>query len=263
MGITIFQVDAFTSEPFSGNPAGVCILDGPADELWMQAIAKEMNIAETAFLYKEGATYNLRWFTPTVEVDLCGHATLASAHILWEAGVLKHGEKAVFDTKSGILTALKKGEMIELNFPREEAGDANAPEFLLDALGVEPIYIGRNRFDYLIELKTEKEIRNLDPDFTLLKKVQTRGVIVTSVSDSLSYDFVSRFFAPLAGIDEDPATGSAHCVLGPYWENKLGKKELRAYQASPRGGEICARMEGEGVILSGSAVTVLKCELVA
>lgn len=263
MGITIFQVDAFTSEPFSGNPAGVCILEKPAEEGWMQAVAAEMNIAETAFLYREGELFNLRWFTPEIEVDLCGHATLASAHVLWETGVLAKDQKAVFDTRSGILTAEDTGEMIELDFPREEADEAPAPEYLLEALGVKPLYIGRNRFDYLIEVGSEKEVRALKPDFTLLKKVQTRGVIVTSVSDSGSYDFVSRFFAPLTGVDEDPATGSAHCCLGPYWEKKLGKKEFKAYQASSRGGEINVRVDGDRVMLGGKAVTVLRCELVS
>lgn len=261
MGITIFQVDAFTSEPFSGNPAGVCILERPADEEWMQAVAAEMNIAETAFLFKKDETYNLRWFTPTIEVDLCGHATLASAHILWETGVLPKDQKAVFDTRSGILTAVNAGDMIELNFPREEADDNAAPEYLLESLTVKPLYVGKNRFDYIIEVANEKEVRSLKPDFTLLKKVQTRGVIVTSVSGSGSYDFVSRFFAPLTGVDEDPGTGSAHCCLGPYWEKKLGKQEFKAYQASSRGGEIYVRTDGDRVVLGGSALTVLRCEL--
>lgn len=263
MGITIFQIDAFTSEPFGGNPAGVCLLEKPADEAWMKAVAAEMNIAETAFLFKKGEIYNLRWFTPTVEVDLCGHATLASAHILWETGVLPKDDRAVFDTRSGILTAVKRGDMIELDFPREEADEASATEYLLESLSLEPLYVGKNRFDYIIEVSSEKEVRALEPDFTLLKKVPTRGVIVTSVSDSPDYDFISRFFGPATGVNEDPATGSAHCCLGPYWEKKLGKKEFKAYQASPRVGEIYVRTDNDRVVLGGNAVTVLRCELVA
>ena len=262
MELDIYQVDAFTGKPFSGNPAGVCVLDGPADEGWMQSVAREMNIAETAFLYIQGEHYNLRSLTPAVEVDLCGHATLASAHVLWETGVLSRAGKAVFETKSGILTAVDTGDMIELDFPREEASEAPAPENLLEAISVKPLYIGKNRFDYLIELASEEEVRGLEPDFALLKKVPARGVIVTSVSESQEYDFVSRFFGPASGIDEDPATGSAHCCLGPYWQGRLGKREFNAYQASPRGGEIYVRMDGDDrVILGGRAVTVLKCEL--
>ncbi len=265
MGITIYQVDAFTDIPGKGNPAGVCILGEPADAGWMQNVAREMNLPETAYLYKDYKYkdgYNLRWFTPTTEVELCGHATLASAHILWETGRLRPGEGALFHTRSGLLTASKKDGRMELDFPREDAEDAPMPERLSDALGIEPLYVGKNRFDYILELGSETEVRELHPDFKLLKKVPARGVIVTSVSDTPEYDFVSRFFAPLSGIDEDPVTGSAHCCLGPYWEKSLGKSEFAAYQASERGGEVYVRVEGDRVVLGGKAVTVLKCETV-
>ena len=261
MGTVIYQVNAFTGVPFTGNPAGVCVLDGPADSGWMQKVATEMNLPETAFLYPEQGGFNLRWFSPVIEVELCGHATLASAHVLWETGALKRGARASFDTRSGLLTAKKAGGRIELDFPREEAGDAPVPDHLMGALGVEPVYVGRNRFDYLLELGSEAELRGLTPDVSLLREVQCRGIIVTSLPDSPEYDFISRFFAPSAGIDEDPVTGSAHCCLGPYWEKKLGKSEFNAYQASDRGGDVYVRVEGDRVILGGEAVTVLKSEL--
>ncbi len=261
MGLTVYQVDAFTSEPFKGNPAGVCILDGPAGEEWMQSVALEMNLAETAFLYPSGERYKLRWFTPTVEVDLCGHATLASAHVLWETGQLGRENKAEFDTRSGLLTAWTENGAIEMDFPMDESKECALPAELARALGVKPLYTGKAAFDYILELESENEVLELKPDFDLLKKAPMRGVMVTSVSSSDKYDFVSRFFAPGSGIDEDHATGSAHCCLGPYWEKRLGKSGLRAYQASPRGGEILVRTEGERVVLGGNAVTVLKCEL--
>ena len=263
MSIVIHQINAFTDKPFAGNPAGVCVLEKPANELWMQSVAREMSLPETAFLYREdGNNYNLRWFTPTVEADLCGHATLASAHVLWETGALEPDKEAMFDTRSGILSASKKKDRIELDFPKEEAEVSPVPDNLAEALGAKPIYAGKNRFDYILELGSEKEVREIQPDFNLLKKVPMRGVIVTSVSDSPDYDFVSRFFAPSAGIDEDPVTGSAHCCLGPYWEKRLKKSEFYAYQASDRGGELSVRIDGERVILGGHAVTVLECELV-
>lgn len=262
MSLTIYQVDAFTSVPFKGNPAGVCILDGPAGEEWMQSVALEMNLAETAFLYRSGERYNLRWFTPTVEVDLCGHATLASAHVLWETGLLAHNCKAEFDTRSGLLTAWADNGAIEMDFPKDEEKECDLPVELGQALGVKPLYTGRATFDYILELESENAVEGLKPDFDLLKKVPMRGVMVTSLTDSDKYDFVSRFFAPSAGINEDHATGSAHCCLGPYWEKRLGKKELRAYQASPRGGELSVRTKGDRVVLGGNAVTVLRCELI-
>lgn len=262
MGIPIFQVDAFTNRPFSGNPAAVCIVDEPKDELWMQDVAKEMNLSETAFLKREGEGFNLRWFTPTVEVDLCGHATLASAHILWEDGYMRPDKQVKFYTRSGILTAERNGDWIELDFPTEPEEEADAPSELIKALGIRPIYVGKNRFDYLVEVDSEETVQNLKPDLPLLAKVKTRGIIVTSRSSSKGYDFVSRFFAPRVGINEDPVTGSAHCCLGPFWKSRLKKDEFTAYQASSRGGVVRVRVNGDRVYLSGQAVTVLHGELV-
>lgn len=252
-----YQVDAFTDRPFSGNPAGVCILDSILDDNQMQKIAAEMNLSETAFLLKEGEGYNLRWFTPTVEVDLCGHATLASAHILWKEGYISDNHEAKFFTKSGLLSASKIEDWIELNFPNEPATMTLPPEGLMEALGIEADFVGKNRFDYIVEVESEKTVRDLRPNNTLLSKVPARGVIVTSVSETSEFDFVSRFFAPGAGIDEDPVTGSAHCCLGPYWMERLGKKEFTAYQASARGGIVKVEVKNNRVLLKGQAVTVL------
>lgn len=257
----IYQVDAFADRIFKGNPAGVCILPEAADEQWMQDVAMEMNLSETAFLYRQGEDFNLRWFTPVTEEDLCGHATLASAHILWETGVLPIEQEAVFFTKSGRLTAKKDGEYIVLNFPSEEDTKMDVPEDLKNALGVPAVYTGRNRLDYIVEVETEEIVRELKPDMEMLKRLHTRGVIVTSRSTSPEYDFVSRFFAPGEGISEDPVTGSAHCCLGPYWQKRLGKVELLAYQASKRGGALRVKMEGDRVLIGGKAITVFCAEL--
>lgn len=261
MASPIFQVDAFTDKPFLGNPAGVCILSEPKDATWMQYVAMEMNLSETAFLYKTGDGFNLRWFTPSTEVDLCGHATLASAHILWEMGYLNQNELARFNTKSGLLTASKRDIWIELNFPSEPPTEATAPNEIIDALKVTPKYTGKNRFDYLIEVCSEETVRSILPDFNLLKDAPVRGVIVTSLARGNQYDFVSRFFAPAVGVNEDPVTGSAHCCLGPYWRGRLNKDELLAYQASKRGGIVKVRVKDDRVYLGGQAVTVLKGEL--
>jgi PhzF family phenazine biosynthesis protein len=262
MGQPIVQVDAFTDRPFAGNPAGVCVLDGPADPGWMQHVAREMNLAETAFLYKDADEYHLRWFTPAIEVDLCGHATLASAHVLWSEGYLAPGEQARFQTLSGLLTAGQRGDWIELDFPAEPASPVAAPERLLGALGVEPVNVGRNRMDIIVEVASEAIVRGAQPDMGILGTVPTRGVIVTSRSAAPDYDFVSRFFAPAAGIPEDPVTGSAHCCLAPYWAERLGKDELVGYQASARGGIVRVRLAGDRVKLLGQAVTVIRGELV-
>ncbi len=262
MAQKIYQVDSFTDRPFAGNPAGVCILPEARSEKWMQNVAREMNLAETAFLVKQSDGHNLRWFTPAVEVDLCGHATLASAHILWETGQLPVNQEAHFHTKSGLLTARQDGKLIEMNFPATPATSAEAPPGLLQALGVDAKYVGKSRFDYLIEVEPEDTVRGLTPDFGQIKQLPVRGIIVTSQTKSDGYDFVSRFFAPAAGIDEDPVTGSAHCTLGPFWAGRLGKKGLTGYQASSRGGTVRVRVDGERVHLGGQAVTVLAGELV-
>jgi PhzF family phenazine biosynthesis protein len=261
MGLAIFQVDAFTDKPFAGNPAAVCILPEPCEARWMQSVAAEMNLSETAFLLKETDGFNLRWFTPTLEVDLCGHATLASAHVLWEAGYVEPDQQARFWTRSGLLTAEREGDWIELDFPAEPETPATAPSGLARALGVAPTYVGKNRFDYLVEMDSEETVRNLQPDFALLREIPARGIMVTSRATTRGYDFVSRFFAPRAGINEDPVTGSAHCCLGPFWSTRLGKSEFLAYQASGRGGVVRVRMSGHRVHLGGQAVTVLRGEL--
>lgn len=271
MGVRLVQVDAFTDRAFAGNPAAVCLLPAARDERWMQDVAREMNLSETAFLVRQADGYHLRWFTPAVEVDLCGHATLASAHALWELGELKPGVQARFHTRSGLLTAEQKDGWIEMDFPAEPAQPAAAPPDLARALGARPTYVGKNRFDYLVELESEEVVRSLRPDFTQLARVTARGVIVTSHAATPQWDFVSRFFAPQSGIAEDPVTGSAHCCLGPYWEQKLNKAEFVAYQASARGGVVRVRLvpdracpEGppRRVKLGGQAVTVLRGELV-
>ncbi len=262
MGIRIVQVDAFTDKPFAGNPAAVCVLSERRDDHWLQDVAREMNLSETAFLWKREDGFDLRWFTPAMEVDLCGHATVASAHVLWEDDHLPQGVQARFHTRSGLLTADRLGEWLELDFPAKAEEPAETPAGLREALGVVPKYVGRNQFDYLVELDSEAALRGLKPNFTQLGTLPVRGVIVTSRSDSPQFDFVSRFFAPAAGINEDPVTGSAHCCLGPFWSNRLKKKEMLAYQASARGGVIRVRVNGDRVHLGGQAVTVLRGELI-
>jgi PhzF family phenazine biosynthesis protein len=260
--LPIYQVDAFTEKPFSGNPAAVCLLSESRDSAWMQNVAREMNLSETAFLQKEADGYNLRWFTPAVEVDLCGHATLASAHILWETGLLSPQEQARFHTRSGLLTAECRGGEIELNFPAKPEEPAAPPSDLATALGVKPRYTGRSKFDYLVEVESEDTVRGLTPDFSLLKSLAIRGTVVTSRASTAGFDFVSRFFAPAVGVNEDPVTGSAHCTLGPFWSKRLGKSDLYAYQASPRGGTLRVTVAGDRVFLAGKAVTVLRGEWV-
>ena len=265
MSLRIVQVDAFASRPFSGNPAAVCVLPAPQDERWMQDVAREMNLAETAFLLPENEGYRLRWFTPTVEVALCGHATLASAHVLWEEGRLPAGRQARFHTQSGLLTADRRGEWIELDFPATPPASAPAPPGLATALGegVTPRWVGRSKFDYLVELDSEDAVRSLKPDLAALERVDARGIIVTSRATTPGFDFVSRFFAPRSGVPEDPVTGSAHCALTPFWSERLDRTEMTAYQASPRGGVIRVRLAGDRVTLAGQAVTVLRGELLS
>lgn len=265
----IYQVDAFTDRPFAGNPAAVCLLAGPADETWMRHVAREMNLSETAFLHplSPGANdFQLRWFTPTVEVDLCGHATLATAHILWETGVLAEDVEARFHTRSGLLTARRLDGWIELNFPATPPEPCPAPDGLAAALGVEPLSVGRSKFDYLVEVDSTAAVTALEPDFTRLRSLPVRGIIVTAANDGgldEPFDFVSRFFAPAAGVDEDPVTGSAHCTLAPFWAARLGKPKMTAYQASARGGVVRVELLGDRVALQGQAVTVLRAELLA
>jgi PhzF family phenazine biosynthesis protein len=263
--LPLLQVDAFTDQPFAGNPAAVCLLPAARDAAWMHLVAREMNLPETAFLVPraERDGFDLRWFTPTVEVDLCGHATLAAAHALWQIGKLATDVVARFHTKSGVLTATYQGEWIELDFPATVDEPAEAPAGLADALGVTPRYVGRSRFDYLVEVERESTVSELVPDMALLRKLPVRGVIVTSKATTPGWDFVSRFFAPAAGVDEDPVTGSAHCCLTPFWSPRLGKTSMVARQVSARGGTLRVRLDGDRVRLAGQAVTVLRGELLA
>ncbi len=264
MPLPIYTVDAFTERPFAGNPAAVCVLERERDASWMQTLAAEMNLSETAFLLQIGDGWSLRWFTPKAEVALCGHATLASAHVLWESGRLAADAPALFHTLSGRLTARRAQEWIELDFPERRESPHEALPELFAALGVEPVYFGKNAYDYFVEVATAQEVRDLAPDFAALAKLPVRGVIVTATADAGSgHDFVSRFFAPGVGVPEDPVTGSAHCCLAPYWGEKLGKGEMVGFQASPRGGTVRVRLAGERVILAGRAVTIVAGELAA
>ena len=262
MAQKIIQVDSFTDRPFTGNPAAVCLLKRPAEEEWMQQVAAEMNLSETAFLYPDHDGYRLRWFTPAAEVELCGHATLAAAHILWEEKHIQQDQQARFYTQSGLLTAVKDGDLIKMNFPGRLTQSCQAPPELLASLELEASFIGISEYNYLVEVSSESMVRQCRPDFNVMGQLSPDRVIITSRSDSDRYDFVSRFFAPGMGIDEDPVTGAAHCQLAPYWAAKMKKKQFLAYQASQRGGEVHLWLEGDRVILGGKAVTVMHGDLV-
>ncbi|MBF2078596.1 MAG: PhzF family phenazine biosynthesis protein [Synechococcales cyanobacterium T60_A2020_003] len=262
---SIIQVDAFTDKPFAGNPAAVCVLDQPQSDDWMQNVAKEMNLSETAFLLVQESGYQLRWFTPAVEVPLCGHATLASAHVLWSEGYLQLDEVAEFHTKSGLLTAKRSGSWIELNFPSNPSRMTTAPLELSEALRNLPFKtVLENSLGYFVELYSEDEVRSLTPNFAAMRSLPVAHVIITSAANAGSeFDFVSRFFAPGMGIDEDPVTGAAHCCLAPFWRDRLQKDDFLAYQASRRGGVVKVHYDGgDRVLLSGQAVTVMRGELV-
>ncbi len=264
MATEIFQVDAFAERPFTGNPAAVCPLDGPRDIGWMQSLAEEMNLSETAFFWPETGGYRLRWFTPAAEVDLCGHATLATAHVLSLLGGLADGETVVFFCRSGELRVEKIGDLYRMDFPRLDVEATAAPEGLLEALGLDPsevIGVFRSRFDVLVVTPRPEQVRDLRPDFRALQSTDARGIIVTSEASRPGVDFMSRFFGPAVGVDEDPVTGSAHCCLASYWSDRLGKTELRAFQASKRGGYVGIRVRGDRVDLEGSAMLVLRGEL--
>jgi PhzF family phenazine biosynthesis protein len=258
----LYQVDAFTTEKFKGNPAVVCLLDRPADDHWMQAIAAEMNLSETAFVLPIPDGFSLRWFTPTTEVDLCGHATLATAHVLFETGILPANQQARFRTRSGILTANLEDNMLVMRFPTEPPKEMPTLPIIARIFGVTPVYVGQNRFDMLVHVRDADTVTDFIPDFYELSQISARGIILTSKSEDPQFDFISRFFAPRVGVNEDPVTGSAHCCLGPYWSEVLGKKELHGYQASARGGEVRVQILPSAVMLGGYAVTVLRGELV-
>ncbi len=261
MPFALYLVDAFGDRPFTGNPAAVCLLTEAREESWMQSVAMEMNQAETAFLLPMAGGFALRWYTPTTEVDLCGHATLASAHILWETNMMEPDEVVNFSTRSGVLRAKRQGDGIALDFPAEPAHDVPMPPSLAAALGAEPLFVGANRMDLLVQLRSDAEVRALRPDLAALAALPYRGVIVTAASGDPAYNFVSRFFAPASGVPEDPATGSAHCCLGPYWSKKLERNDMLAYQASRRGGTIRVVVQDDRVILVGAARTVLEGRL--
>lgn len=256
--IPLYQVDAFADQPFSGNPAAVVLLRGAAPVDWMLKVAQEMNLSETAFVHPKGSLFNLRWFTPRVEVELCGHATLSAAHVLWESGSVQVDRTIQFDTLSGMLGAKRVEEVIELDFPAGTLAPAQLPDGVVEAVGGTPIFSGVSGEKWLLEYGSEHEVSGLKPNFTALKLFKGRGMIVTSRSDRAGVDFVSRYYAPWIGIDEDPVTGSAHTILGPYWGAKLGKKVMTAHQVSVRGGVIHVRLAGDRVYIGGKAVTVIK-----
>lgn len=261
MRAPLFIVDAFAAQPFGGNPAGVCLLGDAAADQWMQSVAAEMNLSETAFVVPRNDGFGLRWFTPTVEVALCGHATLGTSHVLWETGRLPTDATARFHTKSGLLTARKNGAEIEMDFPACPPVPCAAPPGLLTALGTSAEFVGGNGTDYFVVVPSAQTVRDLQPDQAALARLPVRGVIVTAKSDEPKYDFISRFFAPGAGVPEDPVTGSAHCCLAPYWAAKLGQSSLIGYQASRRGGVVRVRCDGDRVKLGGRAFTVLRGEI--
>jgi PhzF family phenazine biosynthesis protein len=260
--VLLVQVDAFTGKPFAGNPAAVCILDSPRDALWMQDVAREMNLSETAFVEKAEDGWALRWFTPAIEVDLCGHATLASAHVIWEEGIASPDTDITFTTRSGPLVCHKRSDRIEMDFPARPVRDIDAPRELLDAVGVEPLAAAHSEVGYVLLLGSEDEVRKTKPDFVRLRAIADGWTCITAAGASGGFDFVSRFFAPQAGIDEDPVTGSAHCALADFWYKRTGRNDFRAYQCSERGGVVFVRTEGDRVRLGGQAVTVLRGKLV-
>jgi PhzF family phenazine biosynthesis protein len=268
MSCAVYNVDAFTDTAFAGNPAAVCLLPAAREDDWLQAVAAEMNLSETAFLrpHPDGG-YRLRWFTPTHEVDLCGHATLASAHVLWTEGLLAPEAPARFRTASGALTAIRDDEWITMDVPTDPPRPVAPPASLLDGLGAtDPVYVGRTDRDFLVHLPAAEAVRALDPAFSTLAALDTRGVIATAAADGEDADVVSRFFAPGVGVPEDPVTGSAHCALGPYWADRLGRTTLTGRQVSARGGTVHVALpspDADRVDLSGQAVTTLRGRLAA
>jgi predicted PhzF superfamily epimerase YddE/YHI9 len=257
---SLVHVDAFADRPFAGNPAAVCVLDGPPEGSWMQTVAAELNLPATAFVWPHAGDFGLRWFTAVAELSLCGHGTLAAAHALFECG--DAAGSATFRTAAAQLQARQSGELIELDFPLEASSGVDAPPALLRAIGQAPTSVERNRLDYLVELESEDAVRELQPDLAALREVDTRGLIVTARgSGSGQADFVSRYFAPRFGLDEDHVTGSAHCCLGPYWQRRLGRSALVGRQLSRRGGIVHVQMDGDRVRLGGQAVTVAQGQL--
>lgn len=258
----VYQIDTFTDVPFKGNAAAVCILEKDYNDSILKNIAMEMNLSETAFLRQVSDNeFNLRWFTPEVEVSLCGHGTLASAHLLWENKMVEENNVINFNTLSGILTAKKKKEWIELDMPKGNLRKSDGDKFLLDSLEIVPKSIYEDEIVYLLEFNNEEEIIKLNPDFNLLQKARKEEIIVTSISNNENYDFVSRFFGPSIGVDEDSVTGSAHCYLAPYWGERLNKYEVLGFQASRRSGNVKCKLDGNRVLIQGKAITVLGGDL--
>jgi PhzF family phenazine biosynthesis protein len=266
VNLPLFQVDAFTDEPFGGNPAAVCMLDAPRDERWMLAVAAEMNLSETAFVVAAERGFSLRWFTPKVEVELCGHATLATAHVLWETAACSPDSPIRFATASGVLECtVDRDETVWMDFPALPSEEIAEPDGLAAALGARPVRVARNRHDHLVELADAPTVRALVPDLDAIAAIETRAVVVTALADAGNpegADFVSRCFGPRVGIDEDPVTGSAHCALGPWWAARLGRTELVGHQVSARGGIVRVEVRDDRVRLGGHAVTVTRGELV-
>jgi PhzF family phenazine biosynthesis protein len=256
MNEPVFQVDAFTSQPFRGNPAGVVLITDEQSEKWMLSVAREMNLSETAFVIRGKSSYKLRWFTPAVEVDLCGHATLATAHILFERDIVKKSELIEFTTRSGVLTTSYIDGWIEMDFPSFSTEEVVKSGVVVKALKCEPAAMYNSGENIMAVYKDPENIYGLSPDFDLIKQLDVQGVIATSLSDVAEFDFISRYFAPRVGVDEDPVTGSAHCSLGPYWGGILNKNVLRAKQVSDRGGELLVRIENGRTFIRGQAVTV-------
>jgi PhzF family phenazine biosynthesis protein len=259
--VRLIHVDAFTGMPFAGNPAAVCLMDGERDARWMQDVAAEMNLSETAFVSRQDDGFGLRWFTPAVEVDLCGHATLASAHALWEEGDVAGDVAITFHTRSGALVCHRRTDRIEMDFPARPVTEVEPPDGMIEALGVEPVSVWHSEIGYLVELGAEEDVRAASPDFVRLGAIPDAWACITSIASSGGFDFVSRFFGPQAGIDEDPVTGSAHCALADFWSKRSGRTEFRAYQCSKRGGVVHVSIDGDRVRLGGQAVTVLRGEL--
>jgi PhzF family phenazine biosynthesis protein len=255
----IYVVDAFTDRPFGGNPAAVCPLVAPASRVWMQSVAAEMNLSETAFAFRLDGEWSLRWFTPTVEVDLCGHATLAAAHVLWQTGQSDLSQALHFRTRSGKLMVVVSPDGYQMDFPALPVDPTHAPVGFADAIGADPVWVGTNGMDLFAEVADEATLRSLSPDSARVASYPVRGVIVTA--KAAKWDFVSRFFAPASGVPEDPVTGSAHCALGPYWATRLGRNELIGFQASARGGQVRVSVRGKRVLLGGNAITVVRGEL--
>ncbi|MGG0655799.1 PhzF family phenazine biosynthesis protein [Rummeliibacillus pycnus] len=251
-------INTFTEEPFKGNPAAVCYLREEKESSWLQQVAKEINLPTTAFIHSFNNENYLRWFTPTTEIPICGHGTLASAYFLWEKGLIDKERYITFKTKSGVLEAQLIDDWVQLQFPIMIDKKTIAPEVLVRALGVTPKYVGLSKLDYIVEVESEDIVRNLNPNIDLIAQLPVRGLIVTSQSNTNEFDFVSRFFSPVQGIMEDYVNGSSHCCLGPYWKNKLQKTEFTAYQASERGGILKLKVLDDCVLLSGKAVTVFE-----